>query len=110
VPSCEKTAFFMEYYVYIIYSEFFDKYYKGYTRCPLLRLREHNEGRSSYTSSYKPWRLVYLERFSSKREALIRERGIKKFGKAQLRRLISSAKNLLNTPDFELQCRCLVKK
>jgi len=30
--------FYMKHYVYILYSDFYDKYYKGYTTQPLIRL------------------------------------------------------------------------
>lgn len=47
------------FYIYILYSETFDKYYVGYTDNPQKRLIEHNEiSINSYTSRYRPWCLV----------------------------------------------------
>ena len=43
------------YYIYILYSEFSDKYYVGYTDYK-RRLVEHNTSeRDTYTSKYRPW-------------------------------------------------------
>ena len=85
------------YYVYIIYSQDADKYYKGYTQDPNTRLVQHNNGESRYTSQFRPWILVYLEQFFSKREALIREKGLKKYSKEQVLRLITSPKNEISS-------------
>ena len=85
----------MKHYVYIIYTKKFDKYYKGYTLNPEKRLEQHNNKESRYTSSFTPWNLVYLEIFTTKKEALIREKALKKFSKHSLINLIKSPKNLL---------------
>ncbi len=81
VPSApqkgKQNAFlflFMEYFVYIIQSERSGIFYKGYTSYPLLRLEEHNKGKSRYTAGKGPWKMVYLEKMIDKRTALIRER------------------------------------
>jgi len=84
-----------KFYVYIIYSEKFDKYYRGITSNPLGRLQRHNCGFARYTKKFRPWKLVYIETFDSKHEALLREKKLKKFGKVPLRKLISSPKNEL---------------
>jgi len=68
----------MSYFVYIIYSPKYDKYYKGFTENPHKRLWEHNQGLSRYTSHFTPWLLVFLEEFNEKKQALKRERGLKK--------------------------------
>jgi len=81
------------FYVYIIYSENFDKYYKGFTTNPQKRIAQHNAGESRYTSNFIPWKIVFLQVFSTKREALIREKKIKKYSKDQILQLIKSPKN-----------------
>jgi len=43
-----------------------------------LRVKEHNAGLSKWTSRYNNWRLVHQEQFKTRREALIREKFIKK--------------------------------
>ena len=82
-------------YVYIIQSEADGSYYKGYSEAPSDRLLQHNAGWSSYTRNKVPWQLVYVERLDSRREALIRERVLKKYSHAQIAQLIASSKNVL---------------
>jgi len=68
----------MEFFVYILQSQFDQSFYIGYTRNITQRLGEHNSGKSRYTSKKIPWKLVYTERFTTKTEALKRERFLKK--------------------------------
>jgi len=70
-------------------------FYKGYTRYPEKRLFEHNNGLSRYTKGKGPWKLVYLEKFKTKKEALIRERQLKRVNTKYLRWLIQQNCNLL---------------
>lgn len=50
------------FYIYILYSVDFDKYYIGYTSDYLKRLECHNTSElNKYTSKYRPWVLkVFL--------------------------------------------------
>jgi len=83
----------MAYSVYILQSEVDGSYYKGFTENYKQRLDEHNAGLSQYTNTKKPWKLVYLEFFQSKSEALIREKNLKKYSHNRLISLINSPKN-----------------
>ncbi|MGD8747217.1 MAG: GIY-YIG nuclease family protein [Balneolaceae bacterium] len=65
------------YYVYILYSKKWGKFYTGQTQDLGDRFIRHNQGRNSYTRQGRPWRLVYAERFASRSEAISREREIK---------------------------------
>lgn len=85
----------MKHYVYIIYSLSSDKYYKGYSLSPEKRLEQHNNGESRYTKNFTPWKLVYLESFVTKTEALKREKSLKKYSKLQIKELIQSNQNEL---------------
>ncbi len=67
----------MAYYVYIIQSEKDGSYYIGQTSDLKERLKPHNERRSAYTRSKVPWKLICQEIFSSRSEAMNREREIK---------------------------------
>ena len=78
----------MGYFVYIIQSEIDNTYYKGFTENPEQRIRQHNDGKSRYTSTKTPWRFVYLEECETKREALIREKQIKRFNSQYLKKII----------------------
>ena len=86
----------MMFYVYIIYSKQYDKYYKGFSLNPYKRLEQHNNKKSRYTSKFTPWDLVYLEKFNLKSEALKRKKSIKKYSKEQILELLKSPKNKLN--------------
>ncbi len=48
------------YYIYILFSPAFDKYYVGYTKGFIKRFNEHNhqEYYDTYTSKYRPWQPV----------------------------------------------------
>ena len=76
------------FYVYIIRSKDSGIFYKGFSVNPEKRLEEHNSGRSRYTSDKGPWELVYQESFETKREALIREKQIKRYNPVYLNKLI----------------------
>jgi len=77
------------FYVYILYSKFFNLYYKGFTTDISLRLEYHNSGKSTYTSKTDDWVLVYCDKFEIKREALIEEKRLKKLNKASIEKIIS---------------------
>lgn len=83
------------YLVYILKSESSGIFYKGFTTCIERRLFEHNNGMTRYSSSRGPWVLVYLEKFESKREALIMERKLKKCNPKYLETLINSSRNII---------------
>jgi putative endonuclease len=85
----------MAFYVYIIESLTDQSYYKGFTENPITRLEQHNNAESKYTRNKIPWKLVYLECFEHKKDALIREKRLKKYGHQQIEQLISSGKNSL---------------
>jgi putative endonuclease len=85
----------MSYYVYIIQSEMDGSYYKGFSEDYQERLIWHNAGRSTYTSRKIPWKLVHVEIHFTKKEALTREKNLKKATQARLEELIKSPKNIL---------------
>jgi putative endonuclease len=66
------------FFVYIIYSNSSDRYYTGYCSNIENRQEKHNLGATPSTRPYRPWKLVYLEEYESKREAILREKEIKK--------------------------------
>ena len=83
----------MPYSVYIIKSLKDASYYKGYSENPLFRLAQHNAGESKYTSSKTPWQLVFIQSYHTKREALMREKVLKKYSHAQIAQLLASSLN-----------------
>ena len=68
----------MPYSVYILYSATADKFYVGETENVETRLLSHLSGISKYTSIAKDWKLVYTEEFSTRTEAISREKDIKR--------------------------------
>lgn len=65
------------YYVYMLYSAIVDRYYVGQTSNLEERLKRHNQGRSKYTKSGIPWKLVYKESFETRSDAMSREMKLK---------------------------------
>ena len=64
--------------VYVLYSEKYDKIYIGYTSNIEQRLLSHNKlSQKGYTVKYRPWKIVYTEKFTTRKEALQREKELK---------------------------------
>ncbi|MFH1430812.1 MAG: GIY-YIG nuclease family protein [Candidatus Uhrbacteria bacterium] len=79
------------YSVYVIQSESHGTRYIGSTQDVQARLREHNFGKCRYTSGRRPWRLVRVEEFNTRSEAMKRERFLKTGkGRAWLDELLSN--------------------
>jgi putative endonuclease len=46
------------FYIYILYSDKFDKYYVGSSSDPWRRTEKHNtSGFNTFTSKFRPWKL-----------------------------------------------------
>ncbi|MEQ9413564.1 MAG: GIY-YIG nuclease family protein [Cyclobacteriaceae bacterium] len=68
----------MSYYVYVLKSEKVEgKHYVGMTSNIERRLKEHNAGRSKFTSGFIPWKIVYSEFLATRSEAREREKYLK---------------------------------
>ena len=66
------------YYVYILYSPGSGKTYTGFTNDVQRRLNEHNITESKgFTLRYRPWAFVRSEPYSTKSEAMTREKFLK---------------------------------
>ena len=65
------------FYVYILYSEKLDIYYTGSTSSLEDRLKRHNQGRSKFTKSGVPWKLIYQKEYPTKSDAYKAELRIK---------------------------------
>jgi putative endonuclease len=68
------------FFVYILYSEKYDKYYTGHTNNVIRRLSEHNSEKFDhyYTSKFKPWSLKLSIELQDKAIAIKVEKFIKK--------------------------------
>ncbi|MCF7812840.1 GIY-YIG nuclease family protein [Candidatus Gracilibacteria bacterium] len=64
--------------------------YKGITENITRRLEQHNQGKSRWTREKGPWRVIYQEEYTTKKEALKREKFFKSGkGRSELKELLS---------------------
>jgi len=60
---------------YILFSKSADRYYIGFSGDDIQeRIRKHCSNHKGYTGAYNDWILVYAEFFSTKTEAIKREK------------------------------------
>ncbi len=75
--------------VYILECED-GSYYTGWTNNIVQRYKAHQAGRGAkYTKSHKPMRIVHLELFAEKSDAMKREYAIKHMSRAEKEKLIA---------------------
>ena len=68
----------MEFIVYILYSEKYDKTYVGYTSSLIERFKSHNFlSKVGFTSKFRPWIVLYVEVYQTKSLAIKREKWMK---------------------------------
>ncbi|MFO7657855.1 MAG: GIY-YIG nuclease family protein, partial [Bacteroidales bacterium] len=67
----------MTYYFYILYSRDRNAYYIGHTGNLQQRIQKHKTNHKGYTGKTGDWELIYVEVYSSKKEAYKRERVVK---------------------------------
>ena len=78
----------MSHYVYVLVCAD-DTYYTGYTTDPERRVAEHDAGEGAkYTRSRTPVKLVHVEAFDSRGDALSREHEIKSLSRTEKGRLV----------------------
>ncbi len=83
-------------YVYVLKSiKWPNKLYIGFTKDIDKRITQHNNGETAYTKQFRPWKIIYYEAYSDKRDAEKRENQLKKHAKAwgQLKRRITYSKS-----------------
>ena len=79
----------MSYYVYIIRCKD-GSYYTGHAKDAEKRFEMHKRGRGArYTRMHEPEKLVYIEQFESRGEAMRRERQIKTLSHNKKQQLIN---------------------
>ena len=68
----------MNYYVYMLKSKGYKSVtYVGYTNNMNNRLKLHNTGKGAKFTRGRKWKIIYQEKFGSKKEAISREYFIK---------------------------------
>jgi len=77
----------MPFYVYVLLCED-GSYYTGCTKDVSCRVERHQKGRGArYTRMRNPERVVYVEEFDTRGQAMKREREIKSLSHSQKQRL-----------------------
>jgi len=80
----------MSYYVYVILCEN-GAYYTGYTKNVESRVKQHKQGRGAkYLKMHKAKKVVYVEKFDTRSEAIKRELEIKRLSHKAKLKLASS--------------------
>jgi putative endonuclease len=78
----------VSFYVYILYSEPFDKFYIGQTNDFDERLRRHNNGSEKFTSPYLPWTAQCVIEKLTRSEAMTLEKKLKNLNRMKLVKFI----------------------
>lgn len=77
------------YCTYILKSKNHAVTYVGMTNDLQRRINEHNQGKSMFTRRYAPWKVIYVERFETKEQAISREKFYKsKLGRVQIKTML----------------------
>jgi len=64
-------------YVYVLYNSEYDRLYIGSTRDLNQRIKAHQSGKVRSTKAYRPWKVIYTEKFDTYTEARKRENFLK---------------------------------
>jgi putative endonuclease len=67
-----------EFVVYILFSKDYSKTYVGFTSNLIERFKSHNYlSKKGFTIKFRPWEVIYVEFYTTKSEALKREKLLK---------------------------------
>ena len=89
----------MDFYVYILYSEKTNQFYKGQTDNVKNRLKRHNAGKENFTSKGRPWVLLWFCQKKSRKEALALEKKLKNMSRKKLIAFMKKYNNDIAGPD-----------
>ena len=67
----------MNFTVYILFSESFNKHYTGFTSNIEQRMLSHNQLGKDWSAKYRPWKIIYTKEFENKKEAMEYEKWLK---------------------------------
>lgn len=65
------------FFVYVLYSDEFDRHYVGMSEDFNRRLNEHNSRKVRSTKAFVPLRMIYVQEFNTRAEARWREKYLK---------------------------------
>ncbi|WP_422105598.1 GIY-YIG nuclease family protein [Winogradskyella sp.] len=75
------------FYVYVLYSSDFERYYVGISTNIQRRLKGHNSAKVISTKAFRPWAIVHFESFPTRIEARHREKYLKSAAGRRWRKL-----------------------
>ena len=81
----------MDFIVYILFSEYKNRFYIGFTSNLEERVIRHNQKSKGFTGNVKDWKVVYTESYETKEIAHKRELQIKSWkSRIKIQKLIQS--------------------
>ena len=80
--------YFMAYYVYILQSQVNCSFYKGSTDNLVRRVNDHNKGKVTFSSKFRPWNLVWFTTKDTRSEAVALEMKLKNLSVTRLKEFI----------------------
>ncbi len=81
----------MPFIVYILHSSTKNKFYIGFSSDLEERIIRHNQKSKGFTGNTNDWKIVYTEEYSTKTEAVSREKQIKSWKSSiKIKELISN--------------------
>jgi putative endonuclease len=86
-------------WVYVLYSESTDTFYKDQTENLHERLERHNKGYEKFTKAGRPWKLVLSIQCENRSEAVKLEKKIKNLSRKRLCEFIDNRCNNVAGPD-----------
>lgn len=87
----------MAYYVYVLLCDD-GSFYTGYAKNVEFRFKQHKKGLGArYTRMHGSKKIVYVEKFYTRREAMRREKAIKSLSHKEKQKLASSSMFSLST-------------
>ncbi|MDX1628798.1 MAG: GIY-YIG nuclease family protein [Fulvivirga sp.] len=89
----------MNYYVYILYSQSLNSFYRGQTADVDRRLREHNNKKEMSTKHGAPWMLLWVAEKQSRSEAIKLEAKLKNLSKNRLMKFMLKYQEQCSSPD-----------
>jgi len=78
----------LSFWVYILYSESINSYYKGQTQDLKARLLRHNNGYEKSTRKGIPWKLIWKAELDKRSAAMILEKKLKNLSQNKLQEFI----------------------
>ncbi len=82
----------MNYYLYILCSELKEIYYYGSSDDPLRRLDYHNHEQKGFTQRFRPWKIVFIQGFKTRKQAETAEKLVKGWKSKKMSRLLIEGK------------------